>query len=163
MRLDPTQRHRAQIDGAVEAYIPQWREAYGHALKKVLPTFLEEENVLVVTQCFRGWGLRQGLLFITDLRLVWTKQSFVRRHPNIATIAYAELDRLELLVDERFHRPALWPVYVEATGVGRETSFSFLESSYEVIPALRSVLARLLGERFVDLLPANFVTRKRNS
>jgi hypothetical protein len=135
-------------------------------LRELTPFLLDEENVLAGISCFRGLTLRTGLLLVTNHRLVWTKQSFLRRHPVIVAIPYADLRELRFYLDEDMHRPAPHPV---RGGKGSDSTteiFSFVGRRYDALPSVVSVLGEVPGERLIlrldpaisrDLSPTNRV------
>jgi hypothetical protein len=135
-------------------------------LRELTPFLLDEENVLAGISCFRGLTLRTGLLLVTNHRLVWTKQSFLRRHPVIVAIPYADLRELRFYLDEDMHRPALHPVRGGKESDSTTEIFSFVERRYDALPSVVSVLGEVPGERLIlrldpaisrDLSPTNRV------
>jgi hypothetical protein len=144
------EKHRAQLAGVLEAYLPKGKEAYEHTVEKLIPGLLDGEDILAGTTSFRGWTLREGLLVVTSLRLMWTKQSFFRRRPTIVAYKYSNLRQVEFYFDDEWHRPAL-RVETSATPDGAPPAiFTFLEETFDGLPAIAATLRRILGERFVD-------------
>jgi hypothetical protein len=89
-------------------------------LRELTPFLLDEENVLAGISCFRGLTLRTGLLLVTNHRLVWTKQSFLRR-----------------------------PVRGGKGSDSTTEIFSFVERRYDALPSVVSVLGEVRGERLI--------------
>jgi hypothetical protein len=143
--LSAEARHRAQLAGVAEAYFPQVKDAWGHTLKLIGAVLLPEENVVAAIGCFDGGTIRPGLLLITDLRLLWTKQSFLRRRPRYVSIRYDDMASLEFAFDKRWGRPALRPNLNDPTSGRRPTLFTFTEDRYEALPAVLNVLQGIIG------------------
>lgn len=145
--LSPDARHRAQLAGVAEAYFPNVKDAWGHTLKLVERELRPEENVHAAIGCFHDATLRLGLLFVTNARLLWTKQSFFRRRPRYVTIWYDDLVGIEFEYDEKWSRPALRSVLSDVTESRRAEVFSFDEERYGALPSFLKILQAMVDDK----------------
>jgi hypothetical protein len=150
--LDSDARHEAQVAGVIDAYLSGVSYAHWRTLAAIKRELRPDENLHAAGSCFWRGGLRIGLLFITDQRLIWIKQAYIRRRPRTVRLPYGELRKVE----GYFETDDKWSYLVASWVDDRRPAekFSLTPWSTEQFEFIRPVLARELGEKYGELVGA---------
>jgi hypothetical protein len=146
-RLSPIDRHRAELEGIAAAYFPG-EPAFSHTLKTVLGNLSDDEIVVAGVPCFRAMRARLGILLVTNVGLLWVKQSFVRRSRRAVRLDYEDLAQLKCVHGRCPHHAAELQAF-RSTGTERKAEpdewFAIETKDRESFRVLIHMLERQVG------------------